>query len=152
MEIVAKNGTGFKVKGKNMTITSDPVGKSLLIAGPDRPDFNIPGPGEYEIGGVDVFAGNDVYRVIIDDVSVCFLATKSNLDKIGNIDILIVGALLDSETITKLEPLVVIPIGSEEEKAKFIKELGRDGITAQPKLSISKEKLPEEMAVYLLSC
>ena len=34
---------------------------------------------------------------------------------------------------------------------KFLKEMGAEGIVAQPKLSITKDKLPEESMVVVLS-
>ncbi len=157
MEITKISETGFKVRGKKMTVMSDPLGKSLIVSGPERKDLVVPGPGAFEIGGVDVFAEREIYRVVLDEVSVCLLGDygkkfeQEALDKIGSIDILLVSTGIDVETVAKLEPMVVIPIGSMEDVQKFAKEMGHEGTAAQPKFVISKEKLPETTTIVVLS-
>ncbi len=156
MEITKISQDGFKIKGKKITITSVPLGKSMILSGLDREEFVVPGPGEYEIGGVDIFGEKEIYSVVIDDISVCFFGdygkklSEAELDKIGTIDILLVSAVVDGETIAKLEARVVIPCGKEEDIAKFVKELGAEGAVSQPKYVISKDKLPETTMVIIL--
>lgn len=156
MEITKISDTGFKVRGKKMTVVSDPVGKSLILSGPERKDFVVPGPGEFEIGEVGVFAEREIYRVVLDEVSICFFGDygkkleQESLDKIGSVDILLVSADIDAETVAKLEPMVVIPCGGGEAVQKFAKEMGHEGTAAQPKYVISKEKLPETTTAIIL--
>jgi len=121
------------------------------LSGTDRDDFVVPGPGEYEVGGVDVFGYNNAFRVVLDDISICLLAGETKLEGLGNVDILLVPANADAETVAKIEPMVVVPSGTSQEIEKFIKELGHEGIPAQPKLIISKDKLPETMTIVVLS-
>lgn len=156
MEITKISQDGFKIKGKKITVISDPLGKSMVLSGIDREEFVVPGPGEYEIGGVDIFGEKEVYRVVIDDISICFFGdyekklSEAELDKIGTIDILLVSSTVDGETIAKLEARVVIPCGKEEGVAKFVKELGLEGAVSQPKYVISKDKLPETTTIIIL--
>lgn len=157
MEITKISPSGFKIKGKKITVVSDPLGKSVVLSGAERPDFVVPGPGEYEIGGVDIFGEKEVYRVVIDEISICLFGdygkklSEAELDKIGTIDILLVAAVVDSGTIAKLESRVVIPCGNEQEITKFVKEMGSEGVVAQPKYVVSKDKLPETTMVVTLS-
>lgn len=156
MEITKISQDGFKIRGKKITVVSDPLGKSMILSGVDRREFVVPGLGEYEIGGVDIFGEKQVYRVVIDDISVCFFGdyekklSEAELDKIGTIDILLVSSVVDGETIAKLEARVVIPCGKAEDVTKFVKELGAEGAGSQPKYVISKDKLPETTTIVIL--
>ena len=61
--------------------------------------------------------------------------------------------------VSQLEPKVIIPMHYKIEGLKFeldgvekfLKEMGAENIVPQPKLSMTKEKLPEEPQVILLT-
>lgn len=93
--------------------------------------------------------------------------TEEQIAQISGTDILLVpvggtytiDAKVAAGIISQLEPKIIIPMhyGLEGLKftldpvERFLKEMGAEGITAQPKLSISKEKLPEEPQIVVLS-
>jgi L-ascorbate metabolism protein UlaG (beta-lactamase superfamily) len=167
----------FKLKGKKGSVVCDPfdgsyVGFSsstlsadLVTVSHQHPDHNAIGlvkgterrktpfvvdfPGEYEVGGVSVFASkvfhdsqqgeekgdNLICKVLIDGIRVCHLGdlghelTKEQIDKIGMIDVLFIPIggkyTIDKEMAVKvarsLEPSVLIPMHykTSEHSAQF---------------------------------
>jgi len=102
--------------------------------------------------------------------------TEEQVARIGQTDILLipVGSIFTidgkqaAEIVSQLEPKIIIPMHYKpslpsgdgkidglkfelEGVEKFLKEMGAEGVSAQPKLSITKEKLPEEPQVVVLS-
>lgn len=117
---------------------------------------------------------NTIFHLFFDGLNIVHLGdlgqsklTEEQINKLGQTDILLipVGSVytIDSKTaatiVSQLEPKIIIPMHFKLEGLKFelegvesfLKEMGVEGIVAQPKLSISKEKLPEEPQVILLS-
>ncbi len=146
----------------------------------------ISGPGEYEIANVlitgirtfhDAEGGekrgkNTVYLIEIDEVMVCHLGdlghvpTSEQAEEMSNVDVLLVpvgglttmDAAAASETISLLEPKIVIPMhyktevlkGELEPLGRFLKEMGLKEITPQPKLVVTKQSLPAHTQVVVL--
>jgi len=60
--------------------------------------------------------------------------------------------------VAQLEPRIVIPMHYLDPELKlelepvenFLKEMGKEDVTAQPKLVVTAEKLPEELEVAVL--
>ena len=118
---------------------------------------------------------NIMFNVIIDGVRVVHLGdlgqtelTEAQIQEIDNVDILLVpvGSVYTIDAkgatgiISQLEPKIVIPMhygGVEGLKFpldpvdKFLKEMGTESVVPVPKLTITKDKLPEETEVVLLS-
>lgn len=117
---------------------------------------------------------NIVYNIEIDGLNIVHTGDlgqntleKEQLDAIGSCDILLIPVggtyTIDSkratEIISQLEPKIVIPMHYGIEGLKFpldpvenfLKEMGAENIEAVPKLTISKDRLPEELQVVLLS-
>ncbi len=115
------------------------------------------GPGEYEaqgiaISGIASEAGNTIYNITVDGVNVVHLGnlgqsklTESQVSDIGQVDILLlpVGA---SDIVPDLEPKIVIPMDES-----LLKALGKEDLASVPKLTITKDKLPEETEIVVLS-
>ena len=123
---------------------------------------------------------NVIFNMKIDSLWVCHLGdlgqgqlTSEQMEEISRVDILLVPAggvvTMDLSVAAKitaeLEPKIVIPMhffdpaiiqtGDKGDLelgtvAKFMKEMGAEGVQAEPKLAIKKDKLPEELAVVLL--
>lgn len=115
---------------------------------------------------------NTVYVIHTDDLRVVFLGdlghklSDKQLEEINGTDILMVpvggvvtlDAKQASEVITQIDPKIVIPMhyklpGLALDLApmdEFMKMMGKEGILPLPKLTISKEKLPEETTVVIL--
>lgn len=136
------------------------------------------GPGEYEVGGasiVGVLAGGvTTYYIKMDGIALLHLGelkrplSDSEFDKYPNIDIVFVpvggGMSINGKDaaamIAKLEPKIIVPINfktGDKEKMEldgieiFLKEIGREVTRPQPKLSVTGEKLPQELEVVWLS-
>ncbi len=147
----------LKLKGKHALALVDDTVTVAGRAGED--EFRIDGAGEYEVKGVSVIghaiAGATVYRIELEGVSVVYFQgvgrplTTAELDQLDGVDVVCLPANDNGLAIVKeLEPVIVIPVG---DAAYFCKELGKDNVSPQPKLSVAKDKLPEALQVVVLS-
>ncbi len=170
-----------------VTISHDHPHHSSLSAIEGQPKV-IAGPGEYEIAEVFIYGirtfhdaeggkirgRNTVYLIEIDEVRICHLGdlghvpTAEQVEEISGSDVLLVpvggvctiDATAAAETVSLLQPRLVIPMHFKTEAIKveveldpvdrFLKELGAKGISAESKLAITKSSLPEETKVVLL--
>jgi len=119
---------------------------------------------------------NTIYRIEIDGVALVHLGdlghtlSTDQVDALDGVGILMipVGGVytIDPatavEVINELEPSIVIPMhygradlnqkefGGLAQLSAFLKEIGKEDVAAQPKLSITRDKLPAEMQVVVL--
>lgn len=119
---------------------------------------------------------NTIYRISLDDVSLVHLGDLGHelddrdIEALDGIDILLIpvggfftiSASEAMAVISKLEPNIIIPMHyltekyNQENFAKiatvdnFLKEMGKVGITPQPKLNITKDKIPAEPTIVVL--
>lgn len=117
---------------------------------------------------------NTIFHLLMDNLGIVHLGdlgqsklTEDQVAQIGSTDILLipVGGVYTidskaaSDIVSQLEPKIIIPMHYKIEGLKFeldgvdgfLKEMGAENIDPQPKLSISKDKLPEEPQVILLA-
>lgn len=116
---------------------------------------------------------NTIYHLSFEGLNIVHLGdlghklTEEQVQEIGNTDILMipVGGVYTidgkeaTEVVAQLEPQIVIPMhyalpGLKFELAPvdvFLKEQGKEAIEPLPKLTITKDKLPEESQVIVLS-
>lgn len=117
---------------------------------------------------------NTIFHLMFDNLDIVHLGdlgqaklTEEQVAQIGETDILLipVGSVFTidgkgaSDIVSQLEPKIIIPMHyftdglkfQLDPVDKFLKEMGVENVVAQPKLSISKEKLPEEPQVVVLS-
>lgn len=161
MDITHVGNVSLRIKGKTATVVTNPD-TSVRIS--DRAEGNpyvVDGPGEYEVKGVGIIGfstgKSTVYRIEIDGVSIVYLGhldrtlTASEVDSLDGVDILVVPVVGAMPIVQEVEPSIVIPIqyGAGELTA-FLKEIGKEDIQPQPKLSITKDKIPEQMQVVVL--
>lgn len=116
---------------------------------------------------------NTIFNINIDGLNIVHLGdlgqkklTEEQLQEIGQTDILMVpvGGVFTingqeaTGLISQLEPKIIIPMhyslpGLKVELdgvEKFLKEMGAEEVTEVPKLSITKDKLPDEALVVVL--
>lgn len=115
---------------------------------------------------------NTVYLMEMDEVSLCHLGdlghmlTAEQIEELGNVDILLVpvggvstiDAPVAAELARQLEPKVVIPMHYKTEAlswelepvGRFLREMGGEQVTSQPRLSFNRSNLPLTTQVYLL--
>nr|MBI5455883.1 hypothetical protein [Candidatus Levybacteria bacterium] len=118
----------------------------------------IEGPGEYELSGLKVSGiksdGDTVYGLSSDSVDILVAKASSleklSAEKLGDYKIVIINADsdLNQTLITAMEPSVVILYG--EKKKEGAKLLGKEDAPSSSKISISEDKLPEELEIMLL--
>ncbi len=117
---------------------------------------------------------NTIFHLNFDNLNILHLGdlgqsklTEEQLTQIGDTDILLipVGGVYTidgkgaASIVSQLEPKIIIPMHYKIEGLKFeldgvegfLKEMGAEGVVPVPKLSITKEKLPEEPQVVVLS-
>jgi L-ascorbate metabolism protein UlaG (beta-lactamase superfamily) len=149
------------------------IAADIVTVSEDHPNHNaihqiegtayvVNGPGEYEIKGVGVIGRtiekNTMYRIEIDGVSIVHLGdvhrtlSSEEVDTLNGVDILMIPVSGSAvPLINEIEPSIVIPMRySREDLAAFLKEIGKEDVTPQPKLIVTKDKLPEQMQVVIL--
>lgn len=170
-----------------VTVSHDHPGHNNVAAVAGSPRV-VQGPGEFEIAGVlimgirtyhdqqngDRLGRNISYVLELDDVRVCHLGdlghvpTPEQVEELSRVDILLapvgggstIGAAAAAETVSLLEPKLIIPMHYRTPAAKaeldpldrFLKEMGAPTALEerQPKLSVTKSTLPHEAKVLVL--
>lgn len=150
------------------------AGAKQVTAEEGKVPFMIEHAGEYESKGIfvkgvrakkDDKTEHTIYKISVEDMAIAFLGSidrilsDKELDKLGNIDILIlpIGGekMLDAkkaaEVVQQVEPRVVIPAYGKSGAEAFCKELGCP-LETQSKYKVTASKLPQdEMLVVNLS-
>jgi len=115
---------------------------------------------------------NTAYLMELDEISVCHLGdlghvlTAEQVEELGDVDVLLlptggvstINAPMAAEIVRQLEPRVVIPMHYQTEALnrrlepveRFLKEIGVEQVTPQPKLSFTRSSLPASTQVFLL--
>ena len=170
-----------------VTVSHDHPGHNNVAAVAGSP-LVVQGPGEFEIAGVLIMGirtyhddekgermgKNVAYVLELDDLRVCHLGdlghvpTPEQVEELSGIDILLapvggnntIGAAAAVETVSLLEPKLVLPMHYQTPAAKaqldpldrFLKEMGAPSALEerQAKLSITKSTLPHETKVLVL--
>ena len=158
---------------------SQVAGSPFIIQGPGEYEVKgvgVVGISTFHDGEKGAARGrNTIYRIEIDGVSIVHLGdlghtlSTTEIDALDGVNILMVpvGGVysLDPtqavEVVGEIEPSIVIPMhyGRPELNQKafgqlapvsaFLKEIGKE-VSPQPKLSVTKDKLPAEMQVVIL--
>lgn len=118
---------------------------------------------------------NTIYRIELDGISIVHLGdlghmlSSEQIDDLDGVDVLLIpiggdftiNAQQASEIVSEIEPSIVIPMHysrdglSESFKnlspvSLFLKEMGKETIAPIPKITVTKDKLPEELQVVVL--
>ena len=116
---------------------------------------------------------NTLYHISLDGINIVHvgdlghLLTEEQVSLIDNVDILMIpvggvytiNAEVAAKVVVQLEPKIIIPMHFKipgltveiEGVDDFLKEMGAERVEPIAKLSVTKDKLPEEPAVILLS-
>lgn len=160
--------------------TSAVGGSPFIVAGPGEYDIKgirILGiPTTHDVDGGTVRGKNTIYQIIMDNLVLVHCGdlghklTTEQIEEVGNPDVLFVpvggDVTIDSHTaaelVTTLEPRIVVPMhynysnlsqeffGRLAPVSNFLKEMGKEGVKSISKLSITKDKLPQETEIILL--
>lgn len=115
---------------------------------------------------------NTIFKITMDGVNICHLGDlghkleAAQVDFLDGVDILLIpvggvytiDAKIAAEVVAQLEPKMVIPMHYSVPGLKFqldpvenfLQEMGKPEIKPQPKLTVSKDKLGEEMEIVIL--
>ncbi len=139
-------------------------------------------PGEYEIDGIAITGipthdnkkniENITFKFVVDHIRICHMgnfnikASDEILDKIGNVEILIIpvggdhslNAEQAKEIIEEIDPRIIIPMhyqmnGEEPKKGTlqdFLKKMGKTEIEAQDTYVIKKHHLPDDKSEIIV--
>ncbi len=185
-------GSGYAIGKPNADIVTvshnHPAHSNIgAVAGGPRV---IQGPGEFEVSSVLIMGiptfhdgekgaklgKNTAYVFELDELRVCHLGdlghvpTPEQVEELSGVDILLapvggdttIGATAAAETVSLLEPKLVIPMHYQtpasspksklEPLDRFLKEMGAKGALEerQPKLSVTRSTLPHEIKVQVL--
>lgn len=172
MDINILGEKSLKIKTKKTTLAIDPLPSiqkfdaDCVILADKNSDVNrinnyrivIKGIGEYEVSGLKIYGikdnGEEMYVLTSDNVST--LITKSSslekisADKVGEYEIalIFVDGELNQSVVTAMEPRIVILYGPKAKEGAKI--LGKENASSSSKISLSEDKLPEEMDVLVL--
>lgn len=168
--IVGKNS--IKLKGKQVTFIVDPssalpktnADAIILLNGYDNIDISrvidsriiINGQGGYEVGGAKISGTTTpkgtLYRILIDGVDVIVgEVVETKAEGFSSCQVLVINTNSEfSESfVTALEPKIAVLYG--DNKAEAAKTLGLENVTLVPKITTTKDKLPEKMEVVVLA-
>ncbi len=139
-------------------------------------EYDIKGVGvigfNTEHGG-DAPEKSTVFRIEMEDLNIVHLGdlgrllTTAEIDLLDGVDILFIpvggtytiDAAQAKKIIAEIEPKIVIPMHYDRPGitikelspvSAFLKEMEKETVVAQPKLAISKGKIPEEMQIVVL--
>lgn len=149
MQIVAQPQGPFDIRLKDLVIS---VGRELRIG-----DFLIPGPGEYEVGGVMAEASSTATRFYAEDLACVHLGARTSkltdeeLEQLGAVDVLFFplgeeGLSPKDATalLAQIEAPIMIPLAASVGAIDaFCKEQGNCERQAGP-LKLSRSQLPSE--------
>lgn len=146
--------------------------KKNLLGKKKKVPFIIPGPGEYEIGGIEIWGkGDSLWRIQLDSWKIGFMTdgwqvpNEKKADFFGQLDILFLilpqgkGEVKKAvETVKRVSPLIIIPgmeIGFQKELGdnwakEFLDEMDQESLKAKDKLQLKRKDLPEETELVLL--
>jgi len=127
------------------------------------------GPGEYEVGGVEVLgvnagSGDTVYVINVDGITVGVLGSitemlsDKRIDRINAVDVLlapvgekgVVNGKIVLSWAKKWGANYLIPVGGEadkEEMKKFLDEVDREDLQPIESLKVDSENLPEGLEI-----
>lgn len=172
MDIQIFDNDTLRLKIKKTTLAVDPKTKvtkfdadAVLVMDKDTDPsrvnesrVTITGAGEYEISGLKISGINsekDVLYGLSSENSNILVAKASSLDKIsseklGDYQVVVVNvdSDLNQSLITAMEPRIVVLYG--EKSKEGAKLLGKESAQKSSKISISEDKLPEELEVMIL--
>lgn len=154
------------------------TGNPLIITGPgeyETAGISIKGIATFhdKVSGAEKGI-NTIYHVLIDGINIVHLGdlghilTEEQSSEIDSTDILMIpvggkyslNAEEASKVVAQMEPGIVIPMHYQIPELKiegldsvelFLKEMAAENVEPQPKLSITRDKLPETTIVVVLN-
>ena len=175
MDINYLGQNSFKIKTKTATVLINPVSQKneadIILFSKKNDTTNIEkvsgykkviaNAGEYEISGVSMMSFKDgenlVHMIEADGIRIIHSGTitkeiKSDvIDEIGATDVLMVGVSDEFNTVSKIDPYFILPMGfsNTDELEKFNKSQGYV-VEILPKFVIKKEDITEDLNTKII--
>lgn len=166
MDVSVLDKNSIRIKGKKSSVVVDPATSSpktsadaILLLGKEGALNRVEGArvvinddGEYEIGGIKITGVSNLnsgifYNLNIDNTQTV-LAKTSTIEKLtdtaneADVAILNVDSPLNESIIAALEAKVIVLYG--DKASEGLKALGKQGLSPTRKVTVGREKLPEE--------
>ena len=174
MDISIVSENSIKLKGKSIVFIVDPAlalvktnADAIILLNGVNGDNNIDksrvvdsriiinGPGEYEVGGTKVSGTSTpkgiLYKLSIDEISIILGKTEEiRTEGFNECQVAVIntdGEFIES-FVTGLEPKITVLYGGKKKEAA--QALGAENAVQLPKITITKDKLPEKMEIMVL--
>lgn len=171
MDIAIVGENSIKIRGKQVTFVVDPdnglpktsADAVVFLGNLNDADTSrvidsriiINGPGSYEVEGAKISGTTTskgiLYRLSVDGINIILGRTaETKTDGFDECQVAMINTdgEFSESFVTGLEPKVVILYGGRKEDAA--KALGAENAIPMPKITITKDKLPEKMEVVTL--
>lgn len=120
----------------------------------------IAGPGEYEVGGVEINGVNAMYALTIDGIKIVVVGkiegeiTEKKKEKLEEADVLLVSMSATAAEISKKSAAnYIVPVDYEDEEKElkgFLDAFDSENLETIDTLKVDKDNLPEGVEVVLL--
>lgn len=134
--------------------------KNFVNLGEESDKVIISGPGEYEIGGVEINGVNAMYALTMDGIKIVVVGkiegeiTEKKKEKLEEADVLLISVGATAIDIAKKSAAnYIIPVDfeSEEKELKgFLDAFDCENLESIDTLKVDKDNLPEGVEVVLL--
>lgn len=172
MDVTLLSEGSLKIKSKKASLVVDPKEKTpktaaegVLLLEKEAALNRVEGArlvvnddGEYEIGGLKITGNSSlnsgIFYLLNVDGTQALLAKTSTLEKLSDtaneaeVAILNVDSLLNESIIASLEAKSIILYG--QKASEGLKALGKQDLTPTKKITVGKEKLPEESETQIV--
>jgi hypothetical protein len=134
--------------------------RNFVKLGEEGDKVVINGPGEYEVGGVEISGVNAMYALTVDGVKVVMVGklegeiSDRKKEKLEEADVLLLEISANSTDIAKKSAAnYLIPIAFEKEEKElkvFLDAFDKENLEKVDSLKVDKDNLPEGVEVILL--
>lgn len=134
--------------------------KNFIHLGKENNKVIIDGPGEYEIGGVEINGINAMYALTMDGIKIVVVGqidgeiTEKKKEKLEEADVLLIKMGATATDIAKKSAAnYVVPIDYENEEKElkgFLDAFDSENLETIDTLKVDKDNLPEGVEVVLL--
>ena len=134
--------------------------KNFVKLGKENNKVVIAGPGEYEVGGVEINGVNAMYALTMDGIKIVVVGkiegeiTEKKKEKLEEADVLLISMSATAAEISKKSAAnYIVPVDYEDEEKElkgFLDAFDSENLETIDTLKVDKDNLPEGVEVVLL--
>lgn len=135
-------------------------GRDFVSLTEEKDRVVINGPGEFEIGGIEISGINSMYAINVDGIKVVTVGkvegeiSEKKKEKLEEADVLLISMGAEAVNIAKKSAAnYIVPVeyeNNQKELTLFLDAFDRENLEAVESLRVDKESLPEAVEVVLL--